>query len=91
MGHVRIMIPAVWGVIMGLGFFGQALAQGPMQPGTPVLPFMSPFPATQAALPPNTVLPPMSREAKRQWVQLFMLFRPLMLEDIMAAAANGEK
>ena len=37
----------------------------------------------QAELPANTMLPPVSREAKRLWAQLFMLVNPIGIRDLL--------
>lgn len=47
-------------------------------PAVPMLPAMP-----QAELPPNTMLPPVSRETKRMWAQLFMMFNPVSVRDLL--------
>jgi uncharacterized protein (DUF302 family) len=71
-----------------MGLAGLARAVEPMQPGLPPLPFIPSLAASPASLPPNTVLPPMDREVKRQWAQLFMLLSPLSVRDFLNVMAH---
>lgn len=77
---------AAGGLLLCLAGAGQAHEPAP---GLPL-----PFPPLQALgqreLPPNTVLPPMPREAKRQWAQLFMLFSPLSVRDLLNVMAHKQ-
>ena len=54
----------------------------------PVIPFMGIPARTPSALLPNTVMPPMPREAKQQWAQLFMLFSPFSVRDLLNVMAD---
>jgi uncharacterized protein (DUF302 family) len=69
--------------VLGLGSPGLVFAHEAVPPGAIQLPFLPPQIRSQPELPPNTMLPPLSREAKRQWAQLFMLFSPLSVRDLM--------
>jgi len=44
--------------------------------------------ASTAGPPPNTMLPPVPRDAKRQWARLFMLFNPLSVRDLLNIMAH---
>jgi len=70
-------------LLLGLGSVGHAPAHDAVQAGPLSLPFLPAQVRVQPDLPPNTMLPPLSREAKRQWAQLFMLFSPLSVRDLM--------
>ncbi len=77
------MMALVGLLVLGLGSPGRAPAHDPARPGPLPLPFLPPQIRVQPDPPPNTMLPPLSREAKRQWAQLFMLFSPLGVRDLM--------
>lgn len=83
---MRIAAAIMSAVALSPGLPGQAWAHEPTPHGS--FPFIPPFTASPATLPPNTVLPPMSREAKRQWAQLFMLFNPLSVRDLLNVMAH---
>lgn len=66
-------------------------AHEPPAPGLVTLPFLAPLTAPAhgaAALAPNTMLQPVPREAKRQWAQLFMMFSPLGVRDLLNVMAH---
>jgi uncharacterized protein (DUF302 family) len=70
---------------MGCGASLSALGADAPPPAAPAFPFPLPMlPAMpQADLPPNTMLPPVSRDAKQRWVQLFMMFNPVSTRDLL--------
>jgi uncharacterized protein (DUF302 family) len=75
--------------IFMLALCAGARAQSPSQPGMPIMPMpmMLPAPA-QSTLPPNTMLAPMPRDMKRQWAQLFMMFNPVGVRDLLNVMAH---
>ena len=85
--RARNLIPAVSLMALCLGFPGPAQAVEAVQPTVPPLPFLPGQPGAQAGLPPNTVTPVFPREAKQQWAQLFMLFNPLSVRDLLNVMA----
>jgi uncharacterized protein (DUF302 family) len=68
---------------------GATRAHDPQPGSLPLaLPFLPGQARTQPNLPPNTMLPPLSREAKGQWARLFMLFSPLSVRDLLNVMAH---
>jgi hypothetical protein len=64
-----------------------SVAQDP-QPAFPVALFPLPPAAAPRVLPPNTMLVPIPREAKRQVAQTFMMFSPLGVRDLLNVMAH---
>lgn len=69
--------------LLGSGFIAGALAAEPPPPPLLALPIPALLAPPRAELPPNSMLPPVSREAKRNWAQVFMLFNPLGMRDLL--------
>lgn len=75
--------------LVALALCGTALAApASAQDVQPPLPPFLPPPVGSAALPPNTVLPPVPREDKRWWAQLMMRFNPLSMRDMLNLMAD---
>lgn len=70
-------------MICGCGLCTGALAADPAPPALPFWPVPLLPALPQAELPANTMLPPVSREAKRLWAQVFMLFNPVGIRDLL--------
>ena len=82
------LLPTLGLISLHMGLSGTALAHEPYPAGPLPLPMLPPQVRSQTELAPNTVLAPMSREAKRQWAQLFMMFNPLSVRDLLNVMAH---
>lgn len=83
----NMVVPLVC-VLPGLSLSTAGLGQTGPTAAPPHLRLPLPFSATQAPQAPNTVLPPLPRESKRQWAQLFMLFNPVSVRDLLNVMAH---
>lgn len=91
MKRIRNMATAmgfVLAVLAVLSFPSPTRAQDPAPLVSLQLPFLPGQARVQPDLPPNTMLAPQSREVKRQWAQLFMLFSPLSMREVMNFMAH---
>jgi uncharacterized protein (DUF302 family) len=70
-------------LLVSSGLCTGVLAENQATPGMPFLPLPLPPSPLQAELSPNTMLPPVPREAKRSWAQLFMMFNPVGIRDLL--------
>lgn len=67
-------------VLLGAGKDAGAATEAPAPIHFP-LPLLPTLP--QAELPANTMLPPVSRDAKRLWAQVIMMFNPVGIRDVL--------
>lgn len=74
--------------VLALGLHGPARAHDQAMSAPPSLPFIPPFATPSINPPANTVLPPMDREIKRQWAQMFMFLNPLSVRDLLNVMAH---
>ena len=77
------------GTILALAFCSLAVAE--TTPSSLLLPLHLLFPSTKNAWPPNTVAAPMPRDTKRQMAQMFMMFNPLSVRDLINVMAYKQR
>lgn len=80
---VQRMRDAALALAISCGASPLAAADEPSLPAAPLFPLPMLPTMPQAELPPNTMLPPVSRDAKQRWVQLFMMFNPVSMRDLL--------
>jgi uncharacterized protein (DUF302 family) len=86
--RVLNLIPVVSFIVLCLGLSGPTPADDSAQRVALPLPFLPTQLGSPEDLPPNTVLPVFPRETKQQWAQLFMLFNPLSVRDLLNVMAH---